>query len=80
VVHRRRPGKNRDREKIEDMVCAASSARAAAKGTRFAVIDFPPGNTPHMHRTENRRLRHRDGRRDRDGMDDSTVKLKQATS
>jgi quercetin dioxygenase-like cupin family protein len=23
-----------------------------AKGTRFAVIDFPPGNKPHMHRTE----------------------------
>ena len=22
------------------------------KGTRFAVIDFPPGNTAHMHRTE----------------------------
>jgi naringenin degradation protein FdeH len=21
-------------------------------GTRFAVIDFPPGNQPHMHRTE----------------------------
>ena len=24
----------------------------AARGTRFAVIDFPPGNHPHMHRTE----------------------------
>ena len=22
------------------------------KGTRFAVIDIPPGNQPHMHRTE----------------------------
>jgi quercetin dioxygenase-like cupin family protein len=23
-----------------------------ARGTRFAVIDFPPGNQAHMHRTE----------------------------
>src|SRR6266545_1861612 len=39
-------------EKIEDMGARILGTAPPAKGTRFAVIDFPPGNTPHMHRTE----------------------------
>jgi quercetin dioxygenase-like cupin family protein len=47
-----------------------------ANGTRFTVIDFPPGNKPHMHRTET--LDYvivLEGEIEMD-MDDSTVKLK----
>jgi naringenin degradation protein FdeH len=45
-------------------------------GTRFCVIDFPPGNHPHMHRTETiDYVIVIDGEIDMD-MDDSTVKLK----
>ena len=44
--------------------------------TRFAVIDFPPGNKPHMHRTETvDYVIVIEGEIEMD-MDDSTVKLK----
>src|SRR5256886_9532747 len=39
-------------EKLEDMGARILGTAPPAKGTRFAVIDFPPGNTPHKHRTE----------------------------
>ena len=46
-------------------------------GTRFCVIDFPPGNHPHMHRTETvDYVIVIDGEIEMD-MDNSTVKLKQ---
>ena len=45
-------------------------------GTRFCVIDFPPGNHPHMHRTETvDYVIVIEGEIEMD-MDDSTVKLK----
>ena len=48
-----------------------------AGGTRFAVIDFPPGNHPHMHRTETvDYVIVLEGEIDME-MDDFTVKLKQ---
>jgi quercetin dioxygenase-like cupin family protein len=37
---------------IEDMGARIMGTAPPAKGTRFAVIDFPPGNAPHMHRTD----------------------------
>jgi quercetin dioxygenase-like cupin family protein len=37
---------------IEDMGARILGTAPPAKGTRFAVIDFSPGNKPHMHRTE----------------------------
>jgi len=37
---------------IEDMGARILGTAPPANGTRFAVIDFPPGNKPHMHRTE----------------------------
>ena len=46
------------------------------RGSRFAVIDFPPGNHPHMHRTETvDYVIVIEGEIDMD-MDASTVKLK----
>src|SRR5258706_4569525 len=39
-------------EKIEDMGARIVGTPPPAGGTRFCVIDFPPGNHPHMHRTE----------------------------
>jgi quercetin dioxygenase-like cupin family protein len=36
----------------EDMGARILGTAPPPKGTRFAVIDFPPGNAPHMHRTE----------------------------
>jgi naringenin degradation protein FdeH len=39
-------------ERPEDMGARILGTAPPAKGTRFAVIDFPPGNHPHMHRTE----------------------------
>src|SRR5207302_2345661 len=39
-------------EQIDDMGARVLGTAPPAKGTRFAVIDFPPGNHPHMHRTE----------------------------
>jgi quercetin dioxygenase-like cupin family protein len=39
-------------ETIEDMGERKLGTPPPPNGTRFAVIDFPPGNTPAMHRTE----------------------------
>jgi quercetin dioxygenase-like cupin family protein len=39
-------------EAVEDMGARIIGTAPPAHGSRFAVIDFPPGNTPHMHRTE----------------------------
>jgi quercetin dioxygenase-like cupin family protein len=39
-------------EAIEDMGQRKLGTPPPPNGTRFAVIDFPPGNTPAMHRTE----------------------------
>jgi quercetin dioxygenase-like cupin family protein len=37
---------------IEDLGARIIGTAPPANGTRFAVIDFPPGNVPRMHRTE----------------------------
>ncbi len=37
---------------IEDMGARILGTAPPVNGTRFAVIDFPPDNKPHMHRTE----------------------------
>lgn len=61
---------------IEDMGARIIGTAPPANGTRFAVIDFPPGNKPHMHRTETvDYVIVLDGEIEMD-MDDSTVKLK----
>src|SRR5215475_5918352 len=39
-------------EQIEDLGARIMGTAPPPNGTRFAVIDFPPGNTPRMHRTE----------------------------
>jgi quercetin dioxygenase-like cupin family protein len=39
-------------EAPEDMGARIIGTAPPAHGSRFAIIDFPPGNTPHMHRTE----------------------------
>ena len=39
-------------ERPEDMGARILGTAPPPKGTRFAVIDIPPGNQPHMHRTE----------------------------
>jgi quercetin dioxygenase-like cupin family protein len=39
-------------EQPEDMGARIMGTAPPRNGTRFAVIDFPPGNQPHMHRTE----------------------------
>jgi quercetin dioxygenase-like cupin family protein len=39
-------------EQAEDMGARILGTAPPRNGTRFAVIDFPPGNVPHMHRTE----------------------------
>jgi quercetin dioxygenase-like cupin family protein len=39
-------------ETIEDLGARILGTAPPANGTRFAVIDFPPGNTGRMHRTE----------------------------
>ena len=39
-------------EQPEDMGARKIGTAPPAHGTRFAVIDFPPGNQAHMHRTE----------------------------
>jgi naringenin degradation protein FdeH len=63
-------------ENIEDMGARILGTAPPAKGTRFAVIDFPPGNQPHMHRTETvDYVIVMEGEIEMD-MDDSTVKLK----
>jgi quercetin dioxygenase-like cupin family protein len=39
-------------ETIEDLGARVLGTAPPANGTRFAVIDFPPGNSGRMHRTE----------------------------
>jgi quercetin dioxygenase-like cupin family protein len=39
-------------ERPEDMGARILGTAPPPKGTRFAVIDIPPGNQRHMHRTE----------------------------
>ena len=63
-------------ESIEDMGAKIVGTAPPANGTRFCVIDFPPGNHPHMHRTETiDYVIVIDGEIEMD-MDASTVKLK----
>ena len=63
-------------ESIEDMGARILGTPPPPNGTRFAVIDFPPGNHPHMHRTETiDYVIVMEGEIEMD-MDDSTVKLK----
>ena len=63
-------------EDVEDMGARIIGTPPPPNGTRFAVIDFPPGNHPHMHRTETiDYVIVIEGEIEMD-MDDSTVKLK----
>jgi quercetin dioxygenase-like cupin family protein len=39
-------------EHVEDLGARIIGTAPPANGTRFAVIDFPPGTVPRMHRTE----------------------------
>ena len=39
-------------EQVEDLGARILGTAPPTNGTRFAVIDFPPGNKPVMHRTE----------------------------
>ena len=62
-------------ESVEDMGQRRLGTPPPPNGTRFAVIDFPPGNKPTMHRTETiDYVIVLAGRIDMD-MDDSTVTL-----
>ncbi len=64
-------------EEIEDMGARILGTAPPAHGSRFAVIDFPPGSVPHMHRTETiDYVIVIEGEIDMD-MDDSTVTLRQ---
>lgn len=61
---------------IEDFGARILGTAPPANGTRFAVIDFPPGNIGHMHRTETiDYVIVLDGEIEMD-MDNSTVKMK----
>jgi quercetin dioxygenase-like cupin family protein len=63
-------------EEIEDLGARIIGTPPPANGTRFAVIDFPPGNVPRMHRTETiDYVIVLDGEIEMD-MDNSTVKMK----
>jgi quercetin dioxygenase-like cupin family protein len=63
-------------ESIEDFGARILGTPPPANGTRFAVIDFPPGNPGRMHRTETiDYVVVISGEIDMD-MDDSTVHLK----
>jgi quercetin dioxygenase-like cupin family protein len=62
-------------EKVEDLGARIIGTAPPANGSRFAVIDFPPGNTPRMHRTETiDYVIVLEGEIEMD-MDDSTVKM-----
>ena len=64
-------------EAIEDYGARIIGTPPPPRGTRFAVIDFPPGNHPGMHRTETiDYVIVIEGEIEMD-MDESTVKLKQ---
>jgi len=61
---------------VEDMGARIIGTSPPANGTRFAVIDFPPGNKPFMHRTESvDYVIVLEGEIESD-MDDSTVRMK----
>jgi quercetin dioxygenase-like cupin family protein len=61
---------------IEDMGARNLGTAPPANGTRFSVLDVPPGNPPFLHRTESLDyIIVIEGEIDMD-MDDSTVKLK----
>ena len=63
-------------ETVEDTGARIVGTPPPANGTRFCVIDFPPGNHPHMHRTETvDYVIVIEGEIEMD-MDNSTVKLK----
>jgi quercetin dioxygenase-like cupin family protein len=63
-------------ETFEDMGARILGTAPPAHGTRFTVIDFPPGNPGHMHRTETiDYVIVLSGEIDMD-MDDSTVTLR----
>jgi quercetin dioxygenase-like cupin family protein len=63
-------------EAAEDMGARIVGTPPPANGTRFCVIDFPPNNHPHMHRTETiDYVIVIEGEIEMD-MDNSTVKLK----
>ena len=63
-------------ETIEDLGARIVGTPPPPNGTRFCVIDFPPGNHPHMHRTETvDYVIVIEGEIEMD-MDNSTVKLK----
>jgi len=63
-------------EKVEDLGARILGTAPPANGSRFAVIDFPPGNEPRMHRTETiDYVIVLEGEIEMD-MDDSTVKMK----
>ena len=63
-------------ENVEDMGARILGTSPPPSGSRFAVIDFPPGNKPHMHRTETiDYVIVIEGEIDMD-MDDSTVRLR----
>ena len=63
-------------EDVEDFGARILGTAPPANGTRFAVIDFPPGNEPRMHRTETiDYVIVLEGEIEMD-MDNSTVKLK----
>ena len=64
-------------EGAEDLGARILGTAPPANGTRFAVIDFPPGNEPRMHRTETMDyVIVIEGEIEMD-LDASTVKLKQ---
>ena len=63
-------------EGIEDMGARIIGTAPPSHGSRFAVIDFPPGNNAFMHRTDTvDYVICLEGEIDMD-MDDSTVKMK----
>jgi len=63
-------------EDVEDLGARIIGTAPPANGTRFAVIDFPPGNEPRMHRTDTiDYVIVLEGEIEMD-MDQSTVKLK----
>src|ERR1700747_3868881 len=63
-------------EGIEDLCARIIGTAPPANGPRFAVIDFPPGNVPRMHRAETiDYVIVLEGEIEMD-MDNSTVKMK----
>ncbi len=63
-------------ERIEDLGARILGTAPPANGTRFAVIDFPPGNSGRMHRTETIDYVIVIAGEIEMDMDDSTVRLK----